>query len=71
MKIGEQNYHLGRFMNRGVHELSNAIVFPDSNVPLRDHSGLYSKENQQPENAKEPEPQAPPEKEQEAPDLER
>jgi hypothetical protein len=39
-KFGEQNYDLERFMQRGLHELSNAL-YPESNIPLRDHAGLY------------------------------
>jgi hypothetical protein len=39
-KFGEHNYDLGRFGQRGLHEISNAL-YPESNIPLRDHSGLY------------------------------
>jgi hypothetical protein len=39
-KIGEVNYDPERFMQRGLHEISNAL-YPESNIPLRDHAGLY------------------------------
>jgi hypothetical protein len=39
-KYGSDNYDLGRFMQRGLHEISNAL-YPESNIPLRDHAGLY------------------------------
>lgn len=41
-KFGAENYDLGRFMQRGVHEFANGL-YPESNIPLRDHSGLYGK----------------------------
>lgn len=41
-KIGDQNYDLGRFLQRGLHEISNAL-YPESPIPLRDHAGLYGK----------------------------
>ena len=41
-KFGEHAYDLGAFMNRGVHEIANSL-YPESNIPLRDHSGLYGK----------------------------
>jgi hypothetical protein len=41
-KLGERGYDLGAFVNRGFHELGNAL-YPESNIPLRDHSGLYGK----------------------------
>ena len=41
-KVGETAYDLGAFFNRGVHEIGNSL-FPESNIPLRDHSGLYAK----------------------------
>ncbi len=45
-KFGEQNYDLGQFMQRGVHEIANSL-YPESNIPLRDHAGLYgSRENE-------------------------
>jgi hypothetical protein len=40
-KFGENNYDLSRFMQRGLHELSNSL-YPESNIPLRDHAGLYA-----------------------------
>ncbi|MBS0263100.1 MAG: hypothetical protein JSS02_14245 [Planctomycetes bacterium] len=44
-KFGERTYDLGAFINRGMHEIGNAL-YPESQIPLRDHSGLYSgKEN--------------------------
>ena len=39
-KYGEENYDLGRFMQRGLHEFANGL-YPESNIPLRDHAGLY------------------------------
>lgn len=44
-KFGEENYDLGRFLQRGLHEFANGL-YPESSIPLRDHAGLYSsKEN--------------------------
>jgi hypothetical protein len=42
-KIGARAYDLGAFFNRGVHEIGNSL-YPDSPIVLRDHSGLYGKE---------------------------
>jgi hypothetical protein len=54
-KIGEKNYDLGAFVNRGWHELGNSL-YPESNIPLRDHSGLYGRgENRDVEPHREPE----------------
>lgn len=44
-KFGEHNYDLGRFMQRGIHEISNAL-YPESQIPLRDHAGLYANSEQ-------------------------
>ena len=43
-KVGARAYDLGAFFNRGVHELGNSL-FPESNIVLRDHSGLYAGES--------------------------
>ena len=40
-KFGAKAYDLNAYLARGAHELSNGVVFPDSHIPLRDHSGLY------------------------------
>jgi len=39
-KFGDQNYHLGHFAQRGLHEIANSL-YPESSIPLRDHAGLY------------------------------
>ena len=40
-KFGAKAYDMKAFLARGGHEFANGVVFPDSNIPLRDHSGLY------------------------------
>lgn len=40
-KAGENAYDLGTFLMRGWHELGNSL-YPESQIPLRDHSGLYN-----------------------------
>ena len=61
--MGADAYDLGKYFMRGAHELSNAVVFQDSNIPLRDHSGLYG-------GGRDVEPHSSREVEYEAPELE-
>jgi hypothetical protein len=72
-KFGDQNYDWGRFMQRGVHEIGNAL-YPESNIPLRDHAGLYgSAENRdvEPSQADRDVKPPAPELEREEPDIDR
>jgi len=70
-KFGDQNYDLGRFMQRGIHEIANAL-YPESNIPLRDHAGLYgSTEQRDVEPSQADRDVKPPELEHEEPDLDR
>lgn len=62
-KIGERNYDLGAFVNRGWHELGNSL-YPESNIPLRDHSGLYGRSE-----SRDIEPHREPEATVEGPDM--
>ena len=39
-KLGEKNYDLERYFQRGLTEFANAL-FPESPLQVRDHSGLY------------------------------
>jgi len=72
-KFGEENYDLGHFMQRGLHELTNAL-YPESSIPLRDHAGLYGTAERHDVEPSLPErevEQEGPELEQEEPELER
>jgi hypothetical protein len=64
-KFGEQNYDLGRFLQRGLHELANAL-YPESQIPVRENSGLYGDAGKQMERAQ-PQPRL----ERDQPELER
>ncbi len=55
--IGADAYDLGKFMMRGAHELANGVVFQDSNIPLRDHSGLYGSREDRGVEPSQPEPE--------------
>lgn len=68
-KIGEKNYDLGTFIQRGLHEFANSL-YPESNIVLRDHAGLYgAKENRDVEPSQ-PETKTP-ELEHDEPELDR
>lgn len=72
-KFGEQNYDLERYMQRGLHEIANAL-YPESNIPLRDHSGLYGSGEQrdvEPSRADREMRQQEPEREHDEPELDR
>jgi hypothetical protein len=69
--IGTDAYDLGKYLMRGTHELANGVVFQDSNIPLRDHSGLYgSREDRGVEPSQPDQEVQPPEVEVDEPDLE-
>jgi hypothetical protein len=71
-KMGARAYDPVAFGMRGLHEIANSL-YPESNIPLRDHSGLYgSKEDHD----REPHPNrevehAEPEREYDEPELDR
>lgn len=72
-KIGEQNYDLARFGQRGLHEIANAL-YPESNIVLRDHAGLYAATENRDVEASQPNREmtrAEPERVREEPEMER